>query len=100
MEGPVAACSSHVSFRCARVVIASTGVLIGLYVLCSAARGEKFRIETKILVGKADSAKAEPVSEATTLFLDGIVYDFLTEPPQVAVFRKPGGGNPGRFILL
>jgi hypothetical protein len=29
-----------------------------------------------------------------------VVYDFLAEPEQVAVFRSPGGGKPGRFILL
>jgi hypothetical protein len=100
MEGPVAASSYRLSFRCARIEIALFGVLVALCVVCcGAARAEKFRIETKIFVGKEDS-KAKPVSEATTLFLDGTVYDFLTEPPQVAVFRKPGGGNPGRFILL
>lgn len=57
---------------------------------------EEFRIETRVYVGD----QQEPVSETTTLFLDGVVYDFLAEPAQVAVFRKPGGGKPGRFILL
>jgi hypothetical protein len=28
------------------------------------------------------------------------VYDFLNDPEQIAVFRKPGGGKAGRFILL
>ena len=40
------------------------------------------------------------MSETTTLFLDGVVYDFLKKPEQTAVFRKPGGGKPGQFILL
>jgi hypothetical protein len=57
---------------------------------------EGFRIETKIFVGN----EKDPVSQATTLFLDGVVYDFLDSPAQVAVFRKSGGGKPGRFILL
>src|SRR5688572_9223445 len=57
---------------------------------------EEFRIETKIYVGD----EAAPVSETSTLFLDGVVYDFLKQPPQTAVFRKPTGGKPGRFILL
>lgn len=57
---------------------------------------EDFRIATKIYLG--DSEK--PISETTTLFLEGVVYDFLEEPPQVAVFRKPSGDKAGRFILL
>jgi hypothetical protein len=57
---------------------------------------EDFRIETKIFVGDEE----EPLSTATTLFQRGVVYDFLAKPEQIAVFRKPGGGRPGRFILL
>jgi hypothetical protein len=57
---------------------------------------EGFRIETAIYVGDEE----KPESEATTLFLDGVVYDFLASPEQIAVFRKPAGGKPGRFILL
>ncbi len=57
---------------------------------------EGFRIETKIYVGD----EKKPASETTTLFLDGVVYDFLAQPPQVAVFRKPSGDKPGRFVLL
>jgi hypothetical protein len=67
-------------------LIASTGPL----------QAEGFRIETKIFTGD----EPEPVSTATTLFLDGIVYDFLANPQQTAVFRRATGGNPGRFILL
>ena len=57
---------------------------------------EGFRIETKIFVGDEE----QPVSETTTLFLDGLVYDFLKTPAQTAVFRKAGGQKPGQFILL
>jgi hypothetical protein len=57
---------------------------------------EDFRIETKIYVGDEE----EPVSTATTLFQRGVVYDFLSEPKQTAVFSKPRPGKPGRFILL
>lgn len=64
--------------------------------ISSTTLAEGFRIETKIFVGDAE----KPVSETTTLFLDGVVYDFLAKPAQTAVFRKPGGGKPGRFILL
>lgn len=57
---------------------------------------EDFRIETKVFVGDEEEA----ASQTTTLFQRGVVYDFLAEPQQVAVFRKPLAGKPGRFILL
>jgi hypothetical protein len=60
---------------------------------------EGFRIETKIFIGEEDD-EAEPISENTTLFSQGIVYDFLKSPSQTAVFRKPVADKPGRFILL
>jgi hypothetical protein len=62
----------------------------------SVAWAEDFRIETKVFVGD----EGEPFSKSTTLFQGGVVYDFLAEPEQTAVFRKPGGGRSGRFILL
>jgi hypothetical protein len=58
--------------------------------------GEGFRIETKIYFGDEE----KPQSETTTLFLDGVVYDFLAAPAQTAVFRKPAGDKPGQFTLL
>jgi hypothetical protein len=76
------------------IVAAATGLFEP-----DAAQGEDFRIETKIYVGEFDD-EAKPVSKTTTLFLDGTVYDFLDQPSQVAIFRKPGGSKPGRFILL
>lgn len=57
---------------------------------------ENFRIETQIFEGENE----QPVSETTTLFCDGVVYDFLKDPQQTAVFKKPNGKNAGRFILL
>jgi hypothetical protein len=64
------------------------------------ASAEDFRISTKIYVGaKEEKAKPKLVSETTTLFLDGAVYDFLADGSQTAVFRKQAG-QPGRFILL
>ncbi len=56
---------------------------------------DDFRIETKVFVGKDKS----PVSQTTTLFKAGYVYDYLSSPSnpeQVAVFDK----QHGRFILL
>ena len=68
----------------------------------SAALAVDFRISTKIYVGeevKEGKKEAVPVSETTTLFLDGVVYDFLSDGSQTAVFRKLAGKD-GRFILL
>lgn len=82
----------------------ATGSMILIAVALSTtgrtAMAESFRIETKVFVGDEKQKNAQPVSETTTLFLDGVVYDFLKKPQQTAVFRKPGGGKPGRFILL
>jgi hypothetical protein len=65
-----------------------------------ASAAEAFRIETKIYTGDPKDKKIEPISKTTTLFKDGIVYDFLENPEQTAVFRKATGGKPGRFILM
>jgi hypothetical protein len=71
-------------------------VAFGFAVCADRSQAEGFRIETKVFVGDEEA----PVSETTTLFLEGNVYDFLEQPAQVAVFRHPTGGKPGRFILL
>jgi hypothetical protein len=74
------------------------GVLVGCALLClsNATAAAEFRIATAVYFGDEEL----PTVETTTLFLDGVVYDFLTKPEQTAVFRKPAGGKPGRFILL
>jgi hypothetical protein len=64
-----------------------------------AAVAEDFRIETRIYVGE-EKKNVKSVSETTTLFHNGAVYDFITEPAQWAVFGKASGGKPGRFLLL
>ncbi len=74
-------------------------VVAALFACASSAIADGFRIETKVFAGD-EKQKQPPVSETTTLFLDGIVYDFLNKPEQTAVFRKPVGGKPGQFILL
>jgi hypothetical protein len=76
--------------------VVSIALLLGPALAGGPLLAEGFRIETKIFVGDEE----QPVSENTTLFLDGVVYDFLNSPPQTAVFRKPAGNKPGRFILL
>jgi hypothetical protein len=67
-----------------------------LIAAASTIRAEDFRIETKIYAGD----EKKPASETVTLFFDKGVYDFIAEPEQIAVFNKPAGGKPGRFILL
>jgi hypothetical protein len=60
-----------------------------------AARGEDFRIETRVYEG----TKAEPLNSTTTLFLAGIVYDFPATPLgpwEITVFDPARG----RFTLL
>jgi hypothetical protein len=75
----------------------TTLALACLVTACSnVSLAEGFRIETKIFVGD----EKEPASETTTLFLDGVVYDFLSQPEQIAVFRKPSGDKAGQFVLL
>ncbi len=82
--------------RCRPLLAAFAWVLFSSMTALPPAVAEDFRIETKIFVGD----KEEPVSSTTTLFQGGVVYDFLGVTDQIAVFRKPGGGRAGRFILL
>ena len=49
-------------------------------------------VKNKIFVGKED----EPQVESTTIFMDGVVYDYLEKPAETIVFDQPRG----RFILL
>lgn len=66
------------------------------WLFVAAASGEEFRIETRVFVGNEDV----PASESVTLFQEEVVYDFLEDSSQVAIFRRPHGDTPGRFILL
>jgi hypothetical protein len=89
LEGSMASLVNRLSHVWALLFVAMSAVT-------SVAHAEDFRIETKIFVGDSK----EPVSETTTLFVGRVVYDFIAEPPQTAVFSKPHGDKPGRFILL
>jgi hypothetical protein len=84
-------------FHCALLLCVSLAIVPIMAAKSTFAEG--FRIETKVYVGE-EKAKQQPVSETTTLFLDGAVYDFLKKPEQTAVFRKATGGKSGQFILL
>jgi len=88
---------------CFRCVLRCWFISCILFTGLRSTSAEGFRIETKVYVGEEkpkQKQKQEPLSETTTLFLDGVVYDFLAQPEQIAVFRKPGGGKPGQFTLL
>jgi hypothetical protein len=94
LRAPPENAMSHSNCR-SFVAVLAIAMLMGA-AIPAAVVAEDFRIETKIFVGDEE----EPASTATTLFQGGVVYDFLAKPVQIAVFRKPGGGKPGRFILL
>jgi hypothetical protein len=53
---------------------------------------EDFRVESTVFAEK----DKQPISHSTTLFHVGVVYDYLSEPKQVAVLDQARG----RFILL
>lgn len=79
-----------------RILAVAAISVASLHTVATPAAAEGFRIETNIYANGKDDA----VSTTTTLFLDGVFYDYLDDPRQTAVFRKPGNGKPGRFILL
>jgi hypothetical protein len=74
------------------------GIVTGLFgqIHGVEAQSQDFRIETHVFVGD----EPEPVSHTVTLFASGVVYDFVDEPSQTAVFRHPTATRPGQFILL
>ncbi len=75
-----------------RANLALPTALAVLVALTATALADDFRIETKVYVGK----NKDVVSQNTTLFHAGYVYDYLAKPAQVAVFDQRGG----RFVVL
>jgi hypothetical protein len=70
------------------ILVAVTGqALIG-----KATVADEFKVENAVYVSTQEKA----VSQSTTIFHGGAVYDFLTEPAEVAIFEKTGN----RFILV
>jgi len=53
---------------------------------------QQFRVENEVFIDGDDV----PDVESTTIFLDGVVYDFLKQPREVIIFDK----SRGRFVLL
>lgn len=58
----------------------------------AAVQADDFRVESTVFANK----EKKPVSQSSTVFHAGVVYDYLTDPPRTAVLDKPRG----RFILL
>jgi hypothetical protein len=69
---------------------------LALLFAAASAQAEDFRIETKVFL--AD--ETEPIRQNVTLFQQGIVYDFLSNPRQIAIFRKLQSTESGTLILL
>ena len=63
---------------------------------CELATAQDFRIETKIYEAIDEGDAAEPVSRKETLFYKGLVYDFLSEPAEVRVFKNTAADGSGR----
>jgi hypothetical protein len=54
--------------------------------------GVDFRVENRVFSGGGE----EPQVKSETIFLDGVVYDFLEDPREITVFDRTNG----RFICL
>ena len=65
---------------------------LAVTLVASAATAEDFRVESKVYT--AD--EKEPVSENTTLFQGGKVYDFLAKPTEITIYDLPRS----RILLL
>ncbi|QDU57729.1 hypothetical protein [Aeoliella mucimassa] len=67
-----------------------------IVLLTPAALAVDFRIETKVYSGDEEV----PVSQNTTLFQNGVVYDFVETTSRVSIYRHGMNDQPGRFVLL
>ena len=74
--------------------IIKCGLLVAILFLCGANDNWAldFRIENRVFV----EGEKEPQSRSLTLFQDGMVYDFMSDPSEVTIFDKAAG----RFVLL
>jgi hypothetical protein len=68
--------------------LAAAGVLTS----AGLAAGEDFKVENQVFLDRGE----KPQSHSTTIFHDGLVYDYLDQPAEVIVFDSLGG----RFTLL
>ncbi len=73
-----------------RIQLVTLTFLAGI--LAGTARSEDFRVENKVYLGN----EKEPCVESTTIFHNGIVYDYLKKPAETVVIDN----DRGRIVLL
>lgn len=73
-------------------VLCSMFALGGVLACAQSAASEDFRVENEVFFGSRKKAD----SRSTTIFREGVVYDYLEDPAEVIVFDK----QAGRFVLL
>ncbi len=64
----------------------------GLLLAAGLAKGDDFRVLNRVYVGE----QREPASQSTTIFHDGIIFDFLDDPAETVIFDPARG----QFMLL
>jgi hypothetical protein len=79
----------HASFRSVALPVLLTVAGLGPHVPAAETR---FRVENKVFVG----GEKEPRIRSTTIFYDGVVYDYLEDPAEVTILDTARG----RFVLL
>ncbi|MCO6043739.1 hypothetical protein NG895_07450 [Aeoliella sp. ICT_H6.2] len=73
------------------------GITFSLLAIASMpAWGIDFRIETKVYRGDEEL----PITQNTTLFQNGVIYDFVESTGRVAIYRHQRGETPGQFVLI
>jgi hypothetical protein len=60
------------------------------------AGAEDFRIQTRVYKEDDDTS----ISQNLTLFRNGVVYDFLSDPDETTIFDRPRRDHPGKFVIL
>ncbi len=68
------------------------GVFIASILLVTASKADEFRVENSVFSGNSQN----PITESTTIFVKGLVYDFLKDPPEITLFDAANR----RFVLL
>lgn len=75
-------------------------MLFGCAILCSTAGRPALAIELRVETRMYAGDDPEVIAESTTLFHDGVVYDFRGAEGRVTIYRAGQGAAPGRFLLL
>jgi hypothetical protein len=75
-----------------RSALGVTALAGALTCVCAAGGDDGFRVESKVFLGTAK----EPKAENTTIFSQGVIYDYLRSPAETIVLDPARG----RFVLL